>query len=75
MDVVDVVDVADVADVVDVADVGMEAMAGGLVDTEDPDGDPGGGAAGGDHDGTLAGSQLTHGSLSSLGDVKTVAPI
>ncbi len=68
-------DVVGAADVVDVADVGMEAMAGGLVDTEDPDGDPGGGAAGGDHDGTLAGSQLTHGSLSSLGDVKTVAPI
>ena len=74
MDVVDAVAVVVVVDV-GMADMGMEAMAGGLVGTEDPDGGPGGGAAGGDHNGTLAGSQLTHGSRSSQEGAKMAAPI
>jgi len=77
VDVVGVADVADVVDVVDVGmvDMGMGAMVGGLVGIEDPDGDLGGGAAGGDRNGTLTGSQLTHGSRSSPEGAKMAAPI
>ena len=79
-----VVDVAGVAVAVDVAVAGdvevvvgmdMEAMVGDLGDIEDPDGGPGGDAAGGDRNGTLTGSQLTHGSRSSQEGAKMAAPI
>ena len=70
-----VVDVVDAVDVVDMDTVGMEAMDGGLEGEGDPDGDLGVGGAGGDHNGTLAGSRLTHGSRSLPEDAKMAALI
>jgi len=55
--------------------VGMEVMVGDLEGGEDTDGVLGGEDAGGGHNGTLAGNQLTHGSRSLSEDAKMAVPI
>ena len=72
---VDVVAVVAVVVVVAVVAVGMEVMVGDLEGGEDTDGVLGGEDAGGGHNGTLAGNQLTHGSRSLSEDAKMAVPI